>query len=815
MKSMKQRVLLYALIFLFSGLSACGGGGGGSASNLPEVGPETQKGVIRGTVVASSSTLLKMGKSGSKESSRRGSAGQASGVSGAVCKVELTDLGSTTDENGLFRIIGVPAGLHILICDKTGSDGKTYRVLREVDVEDENPADLNNLEVKEAGYIQGKVTLEGQSDHAGIAAYVPGTTLEASTDANGMFLIRNVPEGLFEVRFEKAGYSTAVETGVPVESGETTLVNAVVLSLDTGPTGTLSIEDGRITSLSRTVFITVTASSSATLMQLSERSDFLNAPWRPLSGEASWTFDSDGEKRLYIRFANANGLASAPVSDSIIVDTVAPAVLSRSPEEDATGVSINSLISATFSEALDPSTVHTGTFMLTTDGNAVNGTVTLSGTTVSWIPSSPLAASTSYTATLTAGIRDVAGNPMAAPLSWTFTAGSLASAVLPAAPSGLEATPGSEQVTLAWSANPADENVIFYTVYGAASSWTTWSEGLPGAIKQGSVSCCTFTSTGLSNGTTYWFSVTASNNSGESVSSSPVSATPQAPPNPSGWVARQSMPTPRANHAVGVINGTLYAIGGCCVHLPTVEAYNPISNSWTTKSPMPTARGNFGIGVIDGILYAVGGRTSTQNKIATVEAYDPVTDTWTTKTPMPTARLHLAVGVVNGLLYAVGGEDGIGTGQPLATVEVYNPVTDSWTTKTPLPVPRFGHTVQVIDGVLYSVGGYIGGTTNLTTVDAYDPATDTWSAKAPMATARKYLSSGVVNGKLYALGGTTGGTAYTTVEKYDPISNTWTTEAPMPTGRYTFAAGVADGILYVVGGMSPPTFLATVEAFTP
>ena len=101
-------------------------------------------------------------------------------------------------------------------------------------------------------------------------------------------------------------------------------------------------------------------------------------------------------------------------------DTTAPTVSSTSPASGATGIAINTSITATFSETIDTSTITTATF---TVGGAT-GTVTYSGTTATFTPSSNLSYSTTYTATLTTGVKDSAGNAMAANYTWQFTTGS-------------------------------------------------------------------------------------------------------------------------------------------------------------------------------------------------------------------------------------------------------------------------------------------------------------------------------------------------------------------------------------------------------
>jgi N-acetylneuraminic acid mutarotase len=87
------------------------------------------------------------------------------------------------------------------------------------------------------------------------------------------------------------------------------------------------------------------------------------------------------------------------------------------------------------------------------------------------------------------------------------------------------------------------------------------------------------------------------------------------------------MPTARIGLAAGVINGRLYAVGGCCDYnfnvLNTVEAYNPSTNAWATKASMPTAREDLAAGVVKGRLYAVGGDLQPRDGLNTVEAFNP------------------------------------------------------------------------------------------------------------------------------------------------------------------------------------------------
>lgn len=112
-------------------------------------------------------------------------------------------------------------------------------------------------------------------------------------------------------------------------------------------------------------------------------------------------------------------------------DALAPTVSSANPAKNATGVVLNSAVTATFSEAMTPSTLSTTTFTLKQGTTAVSGDVTFSGVTAIFKPGSTLAASTVYTATITTGTKDLAGNAVASDYIWNFTTGTTTDTTLP------------------------------------------------------------------------------------------------------------------------------------------------------------------------------------------------------------------------------------------------------------------------------------------------------------------------------------------------------------------------------------------------
>ena len=111
------------------------------------------------------------------------------------------------------------------------------------------------------------------------------------------------------------------------------------------------------------------------------------------------------------------------------LDSSAPAVTLVHPADLAANVPLDSSVSATFSKAMDPLTISTATFTVQAGAPplapALAGTVNYdpNAKTASFSPAVNLAAGTTYTATLSTGSKDLAGNPLAANKVWSFTTG--------------------------------------------------------------------------------------------------------------------------------------------------------------------------------------------------------------------------------------------------------------------------------------------------------------------------------------------------------------------------------------------------------
>jgi parallel beta-helix repeat protein len=167
----------------------------------------------------------------------------------------------------------------------------------------------------------------------------------------------------------------------------------------------------------------------------------------------------------------ARDAAGNVTSDSLTVsyaaqDTTPPTISGTVPASSATGVATGSSISVTFSEPMDAASITSTTFSI----NGVAASVSSSGATATLTPSSQLSASTSYTVRVSggpSGVRDSAGNALAADYVWTFSTS--ASAPLACAATNVRCvddTAGATQeyasIQLAVNAAVAGDTVLVY-----------------------------------------------------------------------------------------------------------------------------------------------------------------------------------------------------------------------------------------------------------------------------------------------------------------------------------------------------------------
>jgi hypothetical protein len=140
----------------------------------------------------------------------------------------------------------------------------------------------------------------------------------------------------------------------------------------------------------------------------------------------------DDDTLYTARISNvATDLAGNPLASDYVFsfttglarDTTAPEVDYTIPENGDIDVELDAAIIAVFSEAMDPTTISTATFMVFVGSVPVFGTVDYVGVTAVFTPAVAMAPLADYNATITAEVKDLAGNAMLAPYIWTFTTG--------------------------------------------------------------------------------------------------------------------------------------------------------------------------------------------------------------------------------------------------------------------------------------------------------------------------------------------------------------------------------------------------------
>lgn len=207
-------------------------------------------------------------------------------------------------------------------------------------------------------------------------------------------------------------------------------------------------------------------------------------------------------------------------------DTTPPTVSSTSPANGNTGVALNSIIRAIFSEPINPDTLTANTFIVLSVGTS--GGVTVSGTiaytaetmTASFTPAAVLGINTTYTMTITTAVEDKAGNPMAATFSWSFTTGSAIDNSAPSFsgndPQLVAQATSSNSISLEWVAasdNTTPQNQLIYVVCRSTVSTdctvNPFSTGGDVTLAETSAGQTALGISGLNINTTYYFVVRA------------------------------------------------------------------------------------------------------------------------------------------------------------------------------------------------------------------------------------------------------------------------------------------------------------------
>jgi hypothetical protein len=384
---------------------------------------------------------------------------------------------------------------------------------------------------------------------------------------------------------------------------------------------------------------------------------------------------------------------------------------------------------------------------VSTDSNFVSTVINETVTTEPYTPTTPL---TTGTYCWRVRAEDSYGNQSAWSEVWGFTV-SAESGVAPSAPTNVTATAGNEKVTLGWNSVPG---AISYNIY-----WATYS-GVSKADYEGKIEDVTSTSythTGLTTGTTYYYIVTAENSYGESVESSELSTTPEQ----DKWVETGAMNEARMLHSATLLpDGKVLIAGGAsdwevgANAYDTAELYDPISGTFSFTGNMNVKRAwHFpmtgpGVALLNNGLVLITGGSDINTTHNSTELYDSLTETFSYTSDMPYESMdHSAILLQDGRVLVA----------PLESkAAIYDPSIGTFSSITnALVYPRSFHTVTLLPNGKVLVAGGRHNSTVLSSAELFDPATETFSETGEMNYER-YLHSATLlpDGRVLITGGT-------------------------------------------------------------
>ncbi len=386
----------------------------------------------------------------------------------------------------------------------------------------------------------------------------------------------------------------------------------------------------------------------------------------------------------------------------------------------------------------------------------------------------------------------------------------------PSLPAGVAAMPSNASVSVTW--NPVS-GATSYNVYMASAPGVTKGNysTLADGVRYGGVTS-PYTQTGLTNGTTYYFVVTAANGAGESLESDKASATPLAGIG-TFTPTTGDMTAARYGHTATLLpNGTVLVAGGFngSVNLATAEVYDPASGTFTATGTMSATRyGHTATLLPNGKVLVAGG--SSGSPLASAELYDPSTGTFSATGTMSAARYgHTATLLPNGTVLVAGGSGG--SLYPL-TAELYDPGAGTFSATGAMSAAHFAHTATLLpNGSVLVAGGFSG--SPLDSAELYDSNAGTFSATGNMSTARFAHTATLLPNSMVLVAGGFSGSPLASAELYDPLTGTFSaTTGAMSAARYKHTATLLpNGKVLVVGGratIDKISALASAELYDP
>ena len=525
-----------------------------------------------------------------------------------------------------------------------------------------------------------------------------------------------------------------------------------------------------------------------------------------------------GRNAIAVTAVDADGnLGRATITVTRTPDTAPPSVSTTSPDDGASNVGTNTAISVTFDEAMNPALISSATFLLIDSlNNPVSGSVTYANSVATFTPVTDLQEMTTYTATITTGARDIAGNALAAPYVWSFGTGVAPDVVAPTvdvtSPSnGAICVPTETDVAVTFS-EPASSASVNTNTFLLRDSLNNPVSGRVGFDFNG---IAHFEPTdALVSSSTYIGTITTGvrDLSGNHFSTDYNWTFTTEAAGAGMWIATSTIgsPSPRNGHTVVWTGSEVIVWGGSRngIYPDDGARYDPATDTWLPVSTVnaPEARGGH-VAVWTGSKMIVWGGVRPGAFLNSGAIYDPATDAWTSMplSGAPSARAN-PTAIWTGSEMIVWGGTGSG-GNPAAGGGRYNPSTNSWSPVSPngAPTARQAHSA-IWTGSAMLVWGGANGTERLDDGGMYTPSSDSWTAITTSgAPAARTSHSAVWTGaEMIVWGGYDGHVGLNTGARYNPASNTWQpmASACAPLGRYAHTS-IWTGAEMIVWGGAP------------
>src|SRR5215208_7115948 len=329
---------------------------------------------------------------------------------------------------------------------------------------------------QENGFVGASFTLSGTAEPNATVEVLEGTTSKGTTQTNGSGVWSKALSGLSE------GAHTYTARATDAAGNTSSASNARTVKVDTqapsAPAITSPADNSYDNDGNFTLSGTAEANSTVTIFEGTTSKGTTQT-----DAQGNWSKAligvAEGSHTYTAKATDAGGnTSSASNARTLTIDTTPPTVNNVSPANTATGVAPSTNVTATFSDAggMDSSSIFEQTFTLKEQGSSsqLGASVSYEPTTktATLNPSTDLTPNTAYTATLTTGVKDAAGNAMVQEKTWSFTTGANPVSSVTITPTTLDLSvtsndpfnvPCEKTGLLTWTNNGTDE-VDFWDV---------------------------------------------------------------------------------------------------------------------------------------------------------------------------------------------------------------------------------------------------------------------------------------------------------------------------------------------------------------